>query len=144
MSMNEAIEHAVDDARADDADGGSARGSRQMVQIAVTLPRATLRIIDEECAPMGWRRSVFLTTLLVSKLGRCRFERRREAPQYVFSADDWTTTVRYLWSLNATLKAEFKELRLRSGNLRPAAWIVLAVNEWVGLPMPFGKEANRP
>jgi hypothetical protein len=76
-------------------------------QIAVTLPRATLRIIDDECAPMGWRRSVFLAMLLVSKLGRCRFERGQEAPQYTFSADDWTTTVRYLWSLHVTLKADF-------------------------------------
>ena len=82
--------------------------------------------------------------LIVSKLGRFRFERRRGAPQYSFNADDWTTTVRYLWSLHATLKAEFDELRLRSGNLRAQAWIVLAVNQWVGLPTPFGQEAERP
>jgi hypothetical protein len=144
MPMNEAIEHAGDDARADDADGGDARSSRQMVQIAVTLPRATLRIIDHECAPMGWRRSVLLTMLLVSKLGRCQFERRRVAPQYTFNADDWTTTVRFLWSLNATLMAEFDDLRLRSGNLRPRAWLVFAVNVWVGLPMPVGEKADRP
>jgi hypothetical protein len=110
----------------------------------VTLPRATLRIIDDERAPLGWRRSVFLHTLLVSKLGRFRFERRRDAPQYTFNPDDWTTTVRYLWSLTAPLKAEFAELRLRSGNLRPQAWIVLAVNQWVGLPIPFATDAGRP
>ncbi len=142
--MDDVIENEAADPRAADASAARSANLRRAVQLAVTLPRATLHIVDEERAPLGWRRSVFLQTLVVSKLGRFRFERRRDAPQYNFDADDWTTTVRYLWSLHTTLKAEFDELRLRSGNLRPQAWLVLAVNQWVGLPMPFGTEADRP
>jgi len=97
--------------------------------------RATLRMIDGEAAYYGWRRSTFLEALLLHKLGRgLRLERQPDAPKYKFKKDDWTNNVRYIWYLRSDLKERFDQLRLRTGNIRPQAWIVLAVNEFVGLP----------
>jgi len=106
-----------------------------LAQVGVMLPRATLRMIDGEAAYYGWRRSTFLEALLLHKLGRgLRLERQPDAPKYKFKKDDWTNNVRYIWYLRSDLKERFDQLRLRTGNIRPQAWIVLAVNEFVGLP----------
>jgi hypothetical protein len=106
-----------------------------LAQVGVMLPRATMKMLDAEAAYYGWRRSTFLEALLLHKLGRgLRLERQPDAPKYKFKRADWTTNVRYIWYLRPDLKTRFDDLRLRAGNIRPQAWIVLAVNEFVGLP----------
>jgi len=108
-------------------------------QVGVMLPRATLKIIDGEAEYYGWRRSTFIEALLMHKLGRgLRLERQPDAPKYRFKAEDWTTNERYIWYLRPELREQFDALRLRMGNIRPQAWIVLAVNEFVGLPTTVG------
>src|SRR5262245_14763107 len=113
-----------------DAGPGPKTGS-QLSQIGVMLPRATLKLIDVEASRYGWRRSVFLEMLLMHKLGKgLRLERPTDAPKHKFKREDWTTSVRYIWYLRPELRAEFEELRLRTGNIRPQAWIIMAVNEF--------------
>ena len=116
------------------------RTGSNLAQVGIMLPRATLKIIDGEAAYYGWRRSLFLEALLLHKLGRgLRLERQPDAPKYRFKPGDWTTSERYIWYMRPEAKKAFDELRLRAGNIRPQAWIVLAVNEWVGLPTPVTK-----
>lgn len=118
----------------------SNRTGSDLTQVGVMLPRATLKIIDAEAAYYGWRRSLFLEALLLHKLGRgLRLERQPDAPRHRFKAADWTTSERYIWYMRPEAKKAFDELRLRAGNIRPQAWIVLAVNEWAGLPTPVTK-----
>ena len=74
------------------------------------------------------------------KLGRgLRLERQPDAPKYRFKAEDWTTTQRWIWYVRPEMKEHFDAMRLRQGNIRPQAWITLAVNEFVGLPTPVEK-----
>ena len=117
-------------------EGGTSSG---LTQVGVMLPRATLKIIDGEAAYYNWRRSTFLEALLLHKLGRgLRLERQPDAPKHKLKADDWTTNERYIWYLRPELREQFDALRLRMGNIRPQAWIVLAVNEFAGMPTPVG------
>jgi hypothetical protein len=118
----------------------SKRTGDVLAQVGVMLPRATLKILDGEAAYYGWRRSLFLEALLLHKLGRgLRLERQSDAPRYKLKPEDWTTSVRYIWYMRREAKKMFDELRLRAGNIRPQAWIILAVNEWVGLPTTVTK-----
>jgi hypothetical protein len=118
----------------------SKRTGGNLAQVGVMLPCATLKMIDGEAAYYGWRRSLFLEALLLHKLGRgLRLERQPHAPKYRFKSEDWTTSERYIWYMRPEAKKAFDELRLRAGNIRPQAWIVLAVNEFVGLPTPIDK-----
>ena len=120
--------------RADRSPGDRPATERDYRQVAVKLPRATLAIIEREAASCGLKRSVFLHTLLLHHLGRLRLERRSGAPSYRFNTEDWTVTERFIWHQNREINKAFDALRLRLGNIRPHAWIVLAINEWVGLP----------
>jgi len=103
-------------------------------QVAFKLPVASLAIIDGECSTCGWGRATLLELLLLHKLGKVKFARRESGPIYRFEPEDWTTSRRYIWHQRAELHALFDGLLLRLGNLSPRAWVVLAVNEFVGLP----------
>jgi hypothetical protein len=98
------------------------------------LPRATLRMLDGEAAAYGWARSQFLDALVWHKLGQgVRLERLPHAPRrYRFSDDDWASTERWIWYLSPDTKRRLDELRRRMGNIKPAAWIAAAMNEWTG------------
>ena len=137
-SPTEAIARRAAHARAGAA-GRQPIAERGYRQVGVKLPRATLAIIDREATACGLKRSTFLQALLLHKLGRLRLERRPDAAAYRFTAGDWIASERYIWHQGRALNRAFDELRLQSGNLRPGAWIVLAVNEWVGLPTPVSK-----
>jgi hypothetical protein len=111
----------------------------QLAQIGVRLPVAALRILDGEAACYGWARGQFLDALVWHKYGQgLRLERLASAPRYRFKTEDWTTTERWLWYLRPETKSRLDELRMKMGNIKPAAWIVLALNEWIG-GSPAGK-----
>ena len=106
-----------------------------LAQVAVVLPVATLEMLEKEAAVYGWRKSQLLEALLMEKLGMgIRLERQASAPKYKFKPADWTASERWIWYLRPDLKRKFDELRLRAGNIKPQAWIVLTVNQFVGLP----------
>jgi hypothetical protein len=112
-------------------DGGSAP---RLGQIGVRLPRATLRMLDAEAACFNWSRGELLDALMWQEIdGRVKLTRPREAPKrYKFTKEDWTTPERWIWYLTTDGEQRVRDHLLRLGNLRPAAWIVLAVNKWVG------------
>ena len=119
------------------------RAAEGLHQIAVTLPRPTLEILDKEAAVYGWRKSQFLEALLMEKLGMgIRLERQANAPKYRFKPSDWTESERWIWYVRPDLKEKFDALRIRAGNIRPQSWIVLMVNQWVGLPTGFEGEGR--
>lgn len=114
-------------------------GPRQ-VQIAVRLSRAILRVLETEAACFGWARSQFLDALVWHKTGQgVRLERLPSAPRsYRFPDSDWTTNERWIWYVSPETKKRFDTLRRAAGNILPAAWITLAVREWIGQSTGFG------
>ena len=110
-------------------------GPGGLAQIAVTLPRATLEMLEREAAMYGWRKGQFLDALLMQQLGMgIKLERQAKAPKYRFKPADWTETERWIWYIRPDLKKHYDAMRLSAGNIRPQSWIIMVVNQWVGLP----------
>ena len=100
-----------------------------------TLPLPTLEILEREAAVYGWRKGQLLEALLMEKLGMgIHLERKPTAPKYKFKSAAWTESQRWIWYVRPDLKAKFDALRVRAGNIKPQAWIVLTANQFVGLP----------
>jgi hypothetical protein len=107
-------------------------------QIGVRLPRATMRILETEAEVHRWPRSTFLELLVRHQLGDgLRLERSPDAPKrYRFSDADWEETERWIWYVRPETKDDLDKLRRRLGNIKPAAWIAMTLNQWVGLGEP--------
>jgi hypothetical protein len=117
-------------------------GPGGLAQIAVTLPKATLEMLEREAAMYGWRKGQFLDALLMQKLNMgIKLERQPNAPKYRFKPADWKETERWIWYIRPDLKEKYDALRLRAGNIRSQSWIVMVVNQWVGLPTGLEGEA---
>lgn len=101
------------------------------------LPLPTLRILDGEAACYGWSRSQFLEALVWHKYGQgLRLERLPAAPKYRFKSEEWLHSERWIWYCRWETKERLDEMRLGMGNIKPAPWVVLALNEWIGFSAP--------
>lgn len=113
--------------RVDPASGGYA-------QIAFQLPKFYLRILDSEAERLGrMRRSQLLELLVLRKTGLCRFERTGTVT-YKAGRNEVDEVERYIWHCRTEIKDELDTLRARMGNIPPRSWVILALNEWIGLP----------
>jgi hypothetical protein len=94
-----------------------------------------MRILDAEAEVHRWPRSTFLELLVRHHLGEgLHLERSPDAPRrYRFSEADWNETERWIWYVRPETKADLDKLRRRLGNIKPAAWISLALNQWAGI-----------
>src|SRR5215475_6085142 len=104
-------------------------------QIGMMLPKFYLRVLDEEGAYLGgMRRSPILDLLVLRKAGRLRLERSSGAPKYRVEPGEIEELERYLWHCRVEIKELFDRLRERTGNILARPWVILALNEWIGLP----------
>ena len=108
------------------------RSGKDWVQIAVTIPKGHLRVLDTEAELLGLRRSQLLELLFLNKLGQRVLSRPPVAPKYRFLRGEQAETVRYLWYLRRTLKEYLDEYLLKVG-IKPSAFVVLMLNEWAHL-----------
>ncbi len=108
-------------------------------QIGVQLPKFYLRVLDGEGAYLGgMRRSQVLELLVLRKAGRLRIERSPHAPEYRAAPGELDDLDRYLWHSRREIKVILDRLRERMGGIPPRSWIILALNEWIGLPAGMG------
>ncbi len=109
--------------------------SEGYVQIAFQLPKFYLRVLDGEAAYLsGMRRAQLLELLVLWKSGLLRIERPPSAPKYRLERGELDELERYIWHCRGEIKARLDRLRARMGNVPPRSWVVLALNEWIGLP----------
>lgn len=71
--------------------------SRDYLQVALTLPKAHLRVLDMEACLLGLRRSQLLDLLLLNDLGHGGIVRMDIAPSYTFVRQERTESKRLLW-----------------------------------------------
>ncbi len=91
-------------------------------------------MLDSEAEYLGrMRRSQLLELLVLRKAGLCTFERTSTA-KYRADPDEIDTLERYIWHCRTEIKTHLDTLRARVGNVPPRSWVVLALNEWIGLP----------
>src|SRR5262249_47516612 len=102
------------------------------VQIAITIPKAHLRVLDAEAKIFGLRRGQFLEILFLNRIGQPAFVRLSSGPKYKLSRDELAQTTRFLWYLRAKVKKLLDDYLLELG-MRPSAFVVLMLNEWAGL-----------
>jgi hypothetical protein len=107
-------------------------GGRDYVQVAITLPRAHMRVLTTESGLFGLRRSQFLELLLLNQMGQQIFYRLPGAPAYQLEKQELTETERYLWVMRPDVKKAFDAHILKFG-LRPSAWVISSLNEWASL-----------
>ena len=104
------------------------------VQLSFTLPRFYLRVLDGEAAFLGHRRAQVLELLVLRKAGVLHAKRSASEPKYQPSRRDFEERKRYIWHCRPEIKAHLDHLIVRMGNVPPRAWVILALNEWIGLP----------
>src|SRR5688572_24260684 len=103
-------------------------------QLSFLLPRFYLDVLDSEAAFSGLRRTQLLELLVLRKVGRLKVERSKSAPKYKSAPRDLEEADRFVWHIRPELNADLTRLRRQMGNLPPKAWVILALNEWIGLP----------
>ena len=104
------------------------------IQLSFQLPKFYLRVLDGEAAFLWQRRSQILELLVVRKLGRLKMERSPSAPKYKVQQNELHEVSRYIWHCRKEVKAGLDRLREQMGNVPPRSWVILALNEWIGLP----------
>src|SRR6266545_4412891 len=103
-------------------------------QIAFQLSKFYLRVLDSEAEYLGrMRRSQLLELLVLRKAGLCKFE-RTSTVNYSAEPNEIDELERYIWHCRTEIKNLLDGLRARMGNVPPRSWVVLALNEWIGLP----------
>jgi len=108
------------------------------IQLSFQLPAFYVRVLDGEAMHLGQRRSTLLEFLVLRKSGMCVFERAPSAPKYRRERGDLDVTKRFVWHVRPEIKERLDRLRERMGNLPPRTWVILALNEWIGLPSGVG------
>jgi hypothetical protein len=98
----------------------------------MSLPKPTMEILTAEADVWGVARGDFLTMLLRRRSGDLAFERPKTAPAYPFKARDFDETERYAWYLRKSDLPKLESDRLKLGNVSPANWVRLALNDWIG------------
>ena len=107
-------------------------------QLSFLLPKFYLRVLDSEADFLGQRRSQLLELLVLRKVGLITVERSPKAPKYKPNARDLHEVDRFVWHIRPELKEHLTRLRERMGNVPPKTWVILALNEWIGLPSGVG------
>jgi hypothetical protein len=107
-------------------------------QIGFALPKFYMRVLDGEAAFLKQRRSQVLEMLVLRKAGLLRIERVPGAPKYRIERGELDDVERYIWHCRTEIKEELDRMRERLGKISPRAWVILAVNEWIGLPSGVG------
>src|SRR5262245_17975714 len=97
------------------------RSSRDFAQVALTLPKAHLHVLDTEAALLGLRRSQLLELLFLNDLGHRTLVRLEIAPKYELTRAQLAGTQRLLWYIRPEVKKLFDEHCLKLG-LKPSAW----------------------
>jgi hypothetical protein len=103
-------------------------------QISFQLPAFYLRVLDGEAEILSQRRSTLLEFLVLRKTGVIRFDRSSSAPRYRPARGELDELKRYVWHCRPDIKERLDRLRQRMGNIPPRSWVILALNEWIGLP----------
>jgi hypothetical protein len=98
-----------------------------------------VRVLDSEAELMSQRRSTLLELLVLRKAGVIRFERSPNAPKVKFDRRELHIMKRYVWHCRPEIKERLDGLRERMGNIPPRSWVILALNEWIGLPSGVGE-----
>ena len=107
------------------------------IQVALLLPRAHVRVLEEESRRLGLRKSEFLVQLLLARLGRLRLVRPTDAPSYAFLPTDLAAKARLIWHCREQHKRELDRLCLAHGPMSPTTFIVLELNRFIGrVPAP--------
>ncbi len=107
-------------------------GPKDWAQIAVTIPKAHLRVLESEAQLLGLRRGQLLELLFLNKIGQQPLSRMPVAPKYKLTRDELSETERFLWYVRREVKKLLDDYLLRLG-MRPSAFVVMALNEWAGL-----------
>ena len=114
-------------------------GAGAYVQMAFQLPRFYLRVLDGEAEFLGnQRRSQVLELLVLRKAGLVHAERSALAPKYEIKRGELDELDRYIWHCRPEIKEHLDRLRERMGKIPPRSWVMLALNEWIGLPSGVG------
>lgn len=128
-----------DDVELDGPTGMELRASPQpYVQLSFQLPTFYVRVLDGEAELLSQRRSTLLEFLVLRKTGDIIFERSPRAPKYRVEPRELHEVQRYVWHCRLDIKERLDRLRERMGNIPPRSWVVLALNEWIGMPAGVG------
>lgn len=134
--------HGEDDdlAGLDAPTGLEVRGSSQpYIQLSFQLPSSYVRVLDGEAELLSQRRSTLLDLLVLRKSGGViKLERSPDAPKYRMDRRDLHIMHRYVWHCRPEIKRRLDDLRERMGNIPARSWVILALNEWIGLPAGVG------
>jgi hypothetical protein len=123
--------------------------SSRLRQIRLELPVWYLRVIDREAKSLGnKRRSEFMEMMVRRAAGQQFIQRAPGLPQVPPpKLKELDEEEMWLWHLAPDTKKVLDDLRRRSGNINPKAWVILQVNLWCGfpptgplVPMPPGTE----
>jgi len=134
-----------DEMQLDAPTGIELRSSRQpYVQLSFQLPAFYVRVLDGEADLLSQRRSTLLELLVLRKSGVVGFERSPQAPRYRVDRRELHELKRYVWHCRRDIKERLDELRERMGNIPPRSWVILALNEWIGLPAGVGDLGDSP
>ena len=101
-------------------------------QIAVTIPKAHLRVLESEAQILGLRRGQFLELLFLAKIGQQALRRIPAAPTYKLNRNELSETERFIWYCRREVKSLLDEYLLKLG-MRPSAFVVTMLNEWAQL-----------
>ncbi len=104
------------------------------VQLSFQLPAFYVRVLDHEAQLVSQRRSTFLELLVLRKAGVVRFEPVAGRTRYKVDRRELHELKRYVWHCRRDIKERLDGLRERMGNIPPRSWVILALNEWIGLP----------
>jgi hypothetical protein len=134
-----------DDDDLDGPTGEELRSSNQpYVQLSFQLPAFYLRVLDGEAELLSQRRSTLLELLVLRKSGGILVERSPSAPKYRLDRRELHELKRYVWHCRPDIKERLDRLRERMGNIPPRSWVILALNEWIGLPAGVGDLGDHP
>jgi hypothetical protein len=134
-----------DDDDLDGPTGEELRSSNQpYVQLSFQLPAFYLRVLDGEAELLSQRRSTLLELLVLRKSGGILVERSPSAPKYRLDRRELHQLKRYVWHCRPDIKERLDRLRERMGNIPPRSWVILALNEWIGLPAGVGDLGDHP
>jgi hypothetical protein len=104
--------------------------------IKLILPVWYIQLIDDEARRLNYaRRAHFLEFLVQVYAGRVDAKRAASAPPVTPpSAKELVREQMYMWHCPIETKKLLDEILARSGGVNPKAWVIVALNEWVGLP----------
>jgi hypothetical protein len=104
------------------------------VQLSFQLPAFYVHVLDGEAELLSQRRSTLLELLVLRKAGVIQLERSANAPKIKLDRSELHVLKRYVWHCRPDIKERLDRLRERMGNIPPRSWVILALNEWIGLP----------